>query len=350
MKYEIWLFMLNITNGEKIKLLKKYKNEKNIYEEFERITKDDKKLNKKFKNFKKEELMKFSLEKVEWSKENNVEFISFNNADYPYILKNIKEPPYGLFLKGNRSLLRGRKVAIIGSRNCSNYASEVTKLLTKDLISYNITILSGGAKGVDSIAHKEAIDGKGKTVVVLGCGIDVVYPSQNYNLFKRVEKEGLIISEFLPGTRPMAYNFPRRNRIISGLSELVIVVEASKKSGSLITVDYALEQGKEVMAIPGSIFSEGNYGTNQLLRDGAHFFCGLEDLHTLLKLDERKKSNELSQVENNILSIISDMPIHIDSIMRKTNMSREVLFKILFKMQAINKIVSLPGNYYAKIN
>ena len=115
----------------------------------------------------------------------------------------------------------------------------------------------------------------------------------------------------------MSYNFPRRNRIISGLSELVIVVEASKRSGSLITADYALEQGKEVMAVPGSIFSEGNYGTNQLLRDGAQVFCGLEDLHALLKLDERKKLNELSKVENNILSIISDMPIHIDNIMKK---------------------------------
>lgn len=350
MKYEIWLFMLNITNSEKIKLLKKYKDEKTIYEEFEKIIEDDKKLNKKFKNFKKEELMNLSLEKLKWNKENNVEFISLNNVDYPCILKDIKEPPYGLFLKGNKALLKERKVSIVGSRKCSNYASEVTKLLTKDLISYNITILSGGAKGIDSIAHKEAVEGNGKTIVVLGCGIDVVYPSENYNLFKKIEKEGLIISEFLPGTRPMSYNFPRRNRIISGLSELVIVVEASKRSGSLITADYALEQGKEVMAVPGSIFSEGNYGTNQLLRDGAQVFCGLEDLHALLKLDERKKLNELSKVENNILSIISHMPIHIDNIMKKTNMSREALFKILFKMQSINKIVSLPGNYYAKIN
>ena len=104
------------------------------------------------------------------------------------------------------------------------------------------------------------------------------------------------------------------------------------------------------MAVPGSIFSEGNYGTNKLLRDGAQFFCELDDLHTLLKLNKRKKSNELSEVENNILSIISDMPVHIDNIMRKTNMNRESLFKILFKMQTLNKIISLPGNYYAKIN
>ncbi len=350
MKYKIWLLMLNIKNAEKKFLVDKYKKEEIIYDKFEDIVNCNEIIIKKIKKISKENLLQKAVEIVEWMRENNVGFLSVNDKEYPHDLRVIEDLPYGFFYKGNKELLASRKVSIIGSRACSNYGSEVTKLLTKDLIRYNITILSGGAKGIDTISHKTTVEGNGKTIVVLGCGIDIAYPAQNYKLFKEIEKTGLIISEFLPGTPPLPYNFPQRNRIISALSELVIVVEASNKSGSLITVNYALDQGKCVMAIPGSIFSKGSLGTNQLLREGAQVFTGLEDLHQLLKLDKKKDINELSPIEKNVLSVVSDIPIHIDNIMKKTNLSREVLFKLLFKMQVSNKIISLPGDYYAKIN
>lgn len=350
MKFKIWLLMLNIKNNEKKFLIDKYKKENVIYDRFEYIVNCKESIIKKIKNFNKENLLQKAVEIEEWMKENNVGLLTINDNDYPHDLRVIDDLPYGFFYSGNKELLKSKKVSIIGSRVCSNYGNEVTKLLTKDLIRYNITILSGGAKGIDTISHKTTIEAHGNTIVVLGCGIDVVYPAQNYKLFKEIEKTGLIISEFLPGTPPLPYNFPKRNRIISALSELVIVVEASNKSGSLITVNYALDQGKCIMAIPGSIFSKGSLGTNQLIREGAQVFTGLEDLHQLLKLDEKKDINKLSPIEKSVLSVVSDVPIHIDNIMKKTNLNREVLFKLLFKMQVSNKIISLPGDYYAKIN
>ena len=221
--------------------------------------------------------------------------------------------------------------------------------MTKELNGYNITIVSGGAKGIDSVAHSTSVYEDGKTIVVLGCGIDVVYPYSNRFLFKDIEKKGLIISEFLPKVAPLKYNFPRRNRIISALSELVIVVEASEKSGSLITANYALEQGRNVMAIPGSIYSKASNGCNKLIRDGAQVFCSMEDLHTLLGIDCKEKGGIKSPIKQKILSIISDEPIHIDDIVDKSFIDREVLFNVLFDMQIRNEIISLPGNYYTKI-
>ena len=232
---------------------------------------------------------------------------------------------------------------------CTQYGAQITKLLTKELISYNITIISGGAKGIDSVAHKTALEDCGNTIVVLGCGIDVVYPKQNASLFRKIEDTGLIISEFLPGTKPLPYHFPMRNRIISGLSRLVIVAEASSKSGSLITANYAAEQGKSVMAVPGSIFSKGSNGCNKLIRDGAQIFSGMEDLYSILELKIPKKEGIISPIKRKILSVIAKSPTHIDEIVEKSCIDRAALFKVLFEMQIRNEIVSLPGNYYAKI-
>lgn len=350
MKYKIWLLMLNVSNATKLKLLDKYNNEENIYLNYEKIIRDDILFRLvKDKENNKVKLMLKAEELIEWMAKNYVGFISFNDEEYPVQLKEINEPPYGLFYKGNINLLMNKNVAIVGSRVCTSYGIQVSKLLTKELISYNITIISGGAKGIDSIAHKTAVEENGKTVVVLGCGIDITYPPQNYSLFKEVEKSGLIISEFLPGTNPNPYNFPRRNRIISGLSELVIVVEASDKSGSLITAQCALDQGKNVMAVPGSVFAKGSNGCNKLIRDGAQMFCTIEDVYTLLKLDFNKNEGILSPIKKKILSIIAKEPIHIDEIFKKSYIDREALFKVLFEMQIRNEIVSLPGNYYAKI-
>ena len=335
MKYKIWLIMLNISNVEKISFLNQYGDEENIYE----MLKDT------FVNISLEE-----AEKIEKTiNEGNIGLVTYNEILYPDTLRNIYDPPYGLFYKGNINLLKENIVGIVGSRMCTQYGVQVTKLLTKELISYNITIISGGAKGIDSVAHSTALEYGGNTIVVLGCGIDVVYPKQNKLLFKKVEEVGLMLSEFLPGSKPLPYHFPMRNRIISGLSELVIVAEASSKSGSLITANYAADQGKNVMAVPGSVFSKGSNGCNKLIRDGAQIFSGMEDLYSILGVKVQKKEGIISPIKRKILSVISMEPTHIDEIVEKSCIDRGALFKVLFEMQIRNEIVSLPGNYYAKI-
>ncbi|MDS0524904.1 DNA-processing protein DprA [Clostridium sp. SHJSY1] len=349
MKYKIWLLMLNVNEDIKLGLIEKYKEAKEIYNNFWNILYENNINFNKMNIYNKEDELKKAEKIYNWIIENEVGFITIEDKGYPERLKTVKAAPYGLFYKGNIQLLNSKIVAIVGSRNCTSYGIEVTKLLTKELNSYNITIISGGAKGVDSVAHNTILKDNGKTIAVLGSGIDVIYPSQNKFLFKEIEKTGLIVSEFIPGTKPLSYNFPRRNRIISGLSELVIVVEASERSGSLITASYAIEQGRNVMAVPGSVFYKGSTGCNKLIRDGAQVFCSIEDLHMLLDLNSKKSNRIISPLKEKILSIISAEPVHIDDIVNRSVIDREVLFNVLFDMQIKNEIISLPGNYYAKI-
>lgn len=350
LKYKLWLFMINISNNFCNKLLLEYRNEENIYLNFENILKENRNMAKKFIGFQKNKLLDKAIEKISWMNKNNIGFIAITDKEYPDSLRNIREAPYGLFYKGNINLLKGDIIAIIGSRNSTNYGEQVTKMLTKELIRFNITIISGGAKGIDTIAHKVALEEKGNTIAVLGCGIDVCYPACNNNLFKKIEERGLIISEFPIGEKPFSYNFPRRNRIISALSRGIIVTEATEKSGSLITVNYALEQGKNIMTVPGSVFSKNSSGCNKLIFDGAYPYTSMEDLKSLFNLREEKKvEKEKSALEKVLLEIISKEPIHIDEILTKSYVDREALYKVLFEMQIKNEIVSLPGNFYAKV-
>lgn len=349
-KYKLWLFMLNITDKERKKMLSIYNNEEKIYEKFYNILEEFPKMKRALSGYDKvkglDEVIKMQL----WMLNKKVEFLSYTDKEYPQSLKDIKDSPYGLFYKGNLNLINSKIVAIVGSRNSTSYGEEVTKMLTKELIRFNISIISGGAKGIDTVAHKTTLEGKGNTIIVLGCGIDIVYPYQNFNLFKMVEKEGLILSEFPLGTKPLSYNFPRRNRIISGLSEAVIVTEAAEKSGSLITVNYALEQGKDVMAIPGSIFSKNSRGCNSLIFDGAIMYKSVEDIYSMLKLYcINTKINKVSPLNYKILELISNVPTHVDEILNRAHIDREALYKVLFEMQIQNEIVSLPGNFYAKV-
>lgn len=349
MEYKLWLMLLKVSNGVKLALLDAFNNEKELYYNFEQIVNSVPKMQRNFVNYNKKFALNEALKMQEWMDKNKVGFLSISDDEYPVNLKEINSAPYGLFYKGDKKILYERNVAIVGSRACTNYGYEVTRLLTNDLITYNISIISGGAKGIDSVAHKTCIENSGKTICVLGCGIDVVYPKQNKFLFSQIEQNGIIISEFLPGEKPYQYNFPRRNRIISGLSELVVVVEATDKSGSLITVNYALEQGREVMTVPGSVFSKCSVGCNKLMRDGARVLTSLEDLHDALKLKEHKRNEIVSPLGKKILKIISNEPVHIDEIINKSHIDRNTLFAVLFEMQIANRIISLPGNYYAKI-
>lgn len=201
----------------------------------------------------------------------NIIKLNINSKYYPERLKKIDTPPKELYCLGNLKLLNNEKnIAIIGSRNCTKYGEKVAKDFAFNLAKEDVCIISGLAKGIDSFAHIGALKANGKTIAVLGNGIDNMYPKENLVVFENIIKnEGLIITEYPLGTKPLKQNFPARNRIISGLSDGVLVVEARKNSGTNITVDFALEQGKDVFVVPGNIYSKTSSGTNFLITEGA---------------------------------------------------------------------------------
>lgn len=342
-KDEIWFILLNLANIKKVNLLKKYKNEETIRKNKNNI-----------KEFKKKALDEITEEKIEnfsnYINNNSIGYITIKSKQYPEDLNHGDDPPYVLFYKGNLDLLKGDLAAIIGARKCTIYGSEIAKIIGKELSENNITVVSGLAAGVDSIAQKSAINFKGKTIGVLGCGIDVVYPKSNKYLYEEILKSGgLIISEYLPNTPPFAYNFPRRNRIISGLSKKLVIIEATDKSGSLITVNYALNLGRDIMAIPGPVINGNSEGCNKLIRDGATPFTEMQDLYDFFNI---RKESDIIEVKNSyksmLLGVINSEPKHIDDIITSVNVDRKVLFELLFEMQNRNEIICLPGNYYAK--
>ena len=198
-------------------------------------------------------------ELIEYSKmlsNNKISFITRDNSSYPQKLKDIYDAPYYIYVKGNVSILNGECISIIGSRNCSKYGEIVAKRLAFNLSKAGKIIVSGMARGIDAYAHNGSINAKGKTIAVLGSGVDQIYPRENEKLYYDIlSKGGAIVSEYAMGVKPISSNFPARNRIISGVSDKVIVVEAGERSGTFITVDYALEQGKEVYAVPGNVTS-----------------------------------------------------------------------------------------------
>ena len=191
--------------------------------------------------------------------------IAFNDDAYPRRLKDIYDPPALLYVRGELRREDELAVAIVGSRKTSPYGRWFTEKIGRDLACHGVTIVSGMARGIDSVAHKGALQGGGRTIAVLGCGVDVIYPSENRDLFYQIIEHGAVLSEFPMGSPPEGGHFPRRNRIISGLSIGVVIVQASAKSGSLITAGYALEQGREVFAVPGNVGAEGSRGSNQLI-------------------------------------------------------------------------------------
>ncbi len=221
--------------------------------------------------------------------QDNIKIINYMEKEYPSQLRNYEDAPAVLFYKGNIEKVNILKsAAIVGSRKCSIYGMKVTKIISETLADNNIMVVSGMAKGIDYYAHLYCIENKGFTTAILGSGIDVVYPKQNKKIYDIISEDGCIISEFLPGTPPLSYNFPRRNRIISGLSDIVIVVEAGEKSGSLITTEIALEQGKDVVAVPGSIFSRESIGTNKIIKEGAYVFTTVEDILNYMGIEKIK--------------------------------------------------------------
>ena len=279
---DIWFSNIEISNKNKLELLKKFKSTENIWNStknnLEKLKLDEKIisiiLNKK---------NKINLDKyVRYMEKNEIQIITYCSEKYPKKLRYIKNSPAIIYLRGNLENLNNQGIAIVGARNATNYGKSIARKIAKELADRKINIISGLAIGIDKYAHLGALDSKfGRTTAVLGTGISdmEIYPAENKRVFERIlEQNGTIISEFKLGTKPERYNFPLRNRIISGLAEKIIVVKKKKKSGSLITVDYALEQGKDVFAVPGNIMSEYSKGTNNLIAEGAYVFQDIKDL------------------------------------------------------------------------
>ena len=208
-----------------------------------------------------------------------MKILKFENEDYPEKLKNIDNPPKQLYVLGNEKILDDFGLAIIGCRQYSEYGKKVAKDISFKLAKQGIKIISGMARGIDSFAHMGCMVAGGKTIAVLGGGFNNIYPKENIELLKEIIRTGgAVITEYSPDVKPIGANFPLRNRIISGLSDGVVVIEARKKSGTLITVDYALEQGKEIFAVPGNINNSSSQGTNEMIREGAKIVTCIEDI------------------------------------------------------------------------
>lgn len=216
---------------------------------------------------------------IEFMVKNNVDIICIEDSEYPQILKNIYDPPLSLYVRGSKQILNQTCLAIIGCRECTQYGKNVAEELAYNISKQKINIVSGLAKGIDGIAHKGAILSGGKTIAVLGNGLDTIYPKENIALAKEILKTGgAIISEYPLGEKPQKQNFPERNRIVSGISRGIIVVEATQKSGTLITVDFALEQGRDVFVVPGDINKKTSKGTNELIKQGAKVITSYSDV------------------------------------------------------------------------
>lgn len=283
--------------------------------------------------------------------------ITFWDNDYPENLKKIYDPPVFLFAKGEYQKDDKGAVAIVGSRSPTTYGKLVTEKFSKGLARKGIIIVSGLARGIDTLAHLGSLQAGGRTIAVLGSGIDVIYPPENKKLVEKIVENGLVLSEFPMGTKPDAINFPRRNRIISGMSLGVLVVEAGQKSGALITADLALEQNREVFAIPGNINYPKSEGCNRLIMDGARLVISVEDVieelkpqlsHFLNRTKIKKQPENLTSMEAQILEYLNTEPIHIDQIAINNRISTSQALGILLTLELKELVRQIPGKYFLK--
>lgn len=295
---------------------------------------------------------------IENTLKNNARVIALDDKTYPEGLKRISDAPLVLYVKGDLKDDDKYAIAIVGSRTPTAYGIKTADEISHKLSSYGLTIVSGMARGIDAISHKGALKTKGRTIAVLGSGIDVPYPLENKGLMNAVASSGAVISEFPLGTKPNKENFPRRNRIISALSLGVVVIEAAVDSGSLITVNYALEQGKEIFAVPGNITSRNSKGTNNLIKNGAKLIESPEEIIDELrpqikgilkeqKLVSKKTLPEMTDDEKALYGCLDNEPKHIDAIIRETKMSSSRALSVLLNLELKGVVTQADGKRFS---
>lgn len=283
-----------------------------------------------------------------------VDVLTWDDPRYPARLKAISDPPPALYLRGDLQPADDFGVAVVGTRGLSNYGREAARAIAAGLAEAGVTVISGLARGIDAVAHRAALDAGGRTLAVLGCGVDVIYPWENRHLAADVIHCGALLSEYALGVQPEASNFPPRNRIVSGLSRGVLVVEAGEQSGALITARFAAEQGRDVFAVPGSIFARNSAGSHRLIRDGATPVTCANDILEALNLErvEERVQAQLAfpadPVEAQLLERLADDPVHVDELSRATGLPIATVTATLALMELKGMALGAGGMTYTR--
>lgn len=359
-----WYWLNNIPGigrGTIRRLLEEYEKPENIYfageEEISMLLVKENQREQFFLS-KREEVIEKGLERLHTKK---VTFLHPDSVNYPRRLCNIPDPPYGLYLKGSLPKEDKKAIAIIGARSSTRYGKEMARFFGRELSKCGISVISGLARGIDGMAHTGALEGNGYTLGVLGGGIDRVYPEENYKLFMQMEQTGGIISESNIGVTPVAGLFPQRNRLIAGFSDGILVIEAMEKSGTFITVDQGLDQGKEIFALPGRILDVKSTGCNNLIKLGAHMVTEVSDILEILHLDSKnveknrniqdignkthKKS--LAPLEKIVYSCLRIESKYLDDIIEEVKLAPQDVCMILNKLVIEGAVEETTRNYYA---
>jgi DNA processing protein len=281
-----------------------------------------------------------------------VRVLTWDDPDYPPNLRQVYNAPPVLYVRGCLDKRDEWAVAVVGTRRASVYGKEAARMVGTGLAQAGVTVISGLARGIDTVAHRTALDAGGRTVAVLGCGVDVIYPAQNARLAAEIVERGALVSEYALGTRPDARNFPPRNRIISGLTLGTVVVEADLGSGALITAGFAAEQGREVFAVPGNIFARGNRGTNDLIKQGAKMVCGVADILEELNLTMVSEQAQVravipeNETEAVLLEHLSAEPVHVDALGRAVKLPIAQVSSTLALMELKGMVRQVGGMSY----
>ncbi len=359
-KYWVWLSSIeSIGNRKKLKLLKTYGNPENLWKAPKSELISNKSIGFEIAAILKDtDIRKKTEENMEKMYQMGIGIIPVSDSRYPGYLKKIHDPPMALYYRGklqNDELT----IAVVGSRNATVYGLNMAENISFKLASRGFTVVSGMARGIDSYAHKGTIRADGRTIAVLGCGLDIIYPSENYELSEKIIDKGVIISEFPIGAPPLPINFPMRNRIISGLSLGVVVVEANERSGSLITANIALDQGKEVFAVPGNANSKTSTGTNRLIKEGAKLVTDIDDILEEMGLVCMANGKEiaidvykgnvlkgLAGEERIIAEHLLNEELHIDVLAERSGFSAQLVNSVLVMMELKGIVEQLPGKIF----
>jgi DNA processing protein len=284
-----------------------------------------------------------------------IDVVTLRHERYPDLLREISAPPPVLFVRGEVTLSDRRAVAIVGTRRMSHYGREMARAIASDLARAGVTIVSGLARGIDGVAHSAALDAGGRTIAVMGNGVRKVYPYEHRQLAARIAAQGAVLSDFHPDAEPDAPNFPARNRLISGLALGVVVIEAPNRSGALITVDFAADQGRDVFAVPGPAMGDSSAGCNRILRDGARLVRSAEDILEDLRLGEAPKQlaldtpAALEEPARRVLAVLTADPRHIDEIAALADESIASLASTLMTLELQGFVRNVGAQYYARI-
>jgi DNA processing protein len=297
-------------------------------------------------------------EEIERARDAGIAIVPFTNPNYPARLRTIADPPPFLYVKGNILTDDDKAVAIVGSRSASEYGRRVARDLARGLVSLGFTVVSGMARGIDGSSHESALQAGGRTIAVLGSGVERAYPAEHETLYRRIGENGAVLSELPIGTRPLAFNFPARNRLISGLSLGVVVVEATEKSGSLITATLAVEQGREVFAVPGEVGSSRSRGAHRLIRQGAKLVESVDDIIEEIApqlLDRTGSATQraprvlpqnASDATRTIFALLQENTLQVDQVIERTGMSAAQVLETLLDLELQGLLRQLPGKIY----